>query len=73
MQARRDLLTAMKEMGRPSTAIRPPAEQMATILYSTLSFIFPCSWRAVKSIFRIGPRRYFETWMIENSRKNEKL
>jgi hypothetical protein len=26
MQARRDLLTAMKEMGRPSTAIRPPAE-----------------------------------------------
>jgi len=32
MQARRDPLTAMKEMGRPSIAIRPPAEQMTTIL-----------------------------------------
>ena len=41
----------MKEMGPPSTAIRPPAEQMATILYSTLSFIFHCSWRAVKKHF----------------------
>ena len=38
-----------------------------------ITFIFPCSWRAVKSIFCIGPRHYFETWMIENSRKNEKL
>ena len=32
MQARKDHLTAMKELGRPSTAIRPPAEQMSTIL-----------------------------------------
>jgi hypothetical protein len=29
-QARKDPLTAMKELGRPSTAIRPPPEQKAT-------------------------------------------
>jgi hypothetical protein len=34
MQARRDPLTAMKEMGRPSTAIRPLAEQMTGTLKS---------------------------------------
>ena len=43
------------------------------LFYSTLSFIFPCSWRAVKSIFHISIRHYSETWMINNSRKNEKL
>jgi hypothetical protein len=43
------------------------------LLHSTLSFIIPCSWRAVISIFHIGIRHYSETWMIENSRRNEKL
>jgi hypothetical protein len=48
-------------------------ENLKLLLYSTLSLIFPCSWRAVQSIFRIGIRHCAETWMIENSRKNERL
>ena len=35
------------------------------LLYSTLSFIFPCRWWAAKSIFHIDIRHYSETWMIE--------
>jgi hypothetical protein len=48
-------------------------ENLKLLVYSTLSLIFPCSWRAVQSIFHIGIRHYSETWTIENSRKNERL